>query len=80
MAVSDQECFVGDLSSAAPVFDGVGQVIGAVNIAVPTSRWTFDEVRERLSPLIAKTAAAISAAHGVRAKGLARQGRQAAGD
>jgi PcaR/PcaU/PobR family beta-ketoadipate pathway transcriptional regulator len=80
VAVSDQECFVGDLSSAAPVFDGAGQVIGAVNIAVPTSRWTLDEVRERLSPLIAKTAAAISAAHGVRAKGVARQGRLAAGD
>jgi PcaR/PcaU/PobR family beta-ketoadipate pathway transcriptional regulator len=80
VAVSDQECFVGDLSSAAPVFDGAGQVIGAANIAVPTSRWTLDEVRERLSPLIAKTAAAISAAHGVRAKGVARQGRLAAGD
>ncbi len=80
VAVSDQECFVGDLSSAAPVFDGAGQVIGAANIAVPTSRWTLDQVRGRLSPLIAKTAAAISAAHGVRAKGIVRLGGQAAGD
>ena len=80
VAVSDQECVVGDLSSAAPVFDGAGQVIGAVNIAVPTSRWTLEQVRDRLSPLIARTATAISAAHGVGAKGLARQGRQVAGD
>lgn len=80
VAVSDQECFLGDLSTAAPVFDGAGQVIGAANIAVPTSRWTLAEVRDRLSPIIARTAAAISAAHGVRARELVRSGGQAAGD
>lgn len=65
-ALAYQESFLGDISTAAPVFDGRGQVIGAVNIAVPTSRWTAGDVRRKLSPLIAATAADISSANGAR--------------
>jgi DNA-binding IclR family transcriptional regulator len=68
VAVSNQECFLGDISTAAAVFDGAGQVLGAVNIAVPALRWTPEQVRQRLSPLIARTATAISAAHRARAE------------
>jgi len=68
VAVSNQECFLGDISTAAPVFDASGQVLGAVNIAVPASRWTPEQVSLRLSPLIVRTAAAISAAHLARAE------------
>jgi hypothetical protein len=39
-----------------------------VNIAVPAARWTVEQVRARLSPLIARTAAAISAAQRARAE------------
>jgi IclR family transcriptional regulator, pca regulon regulatory protein len=65
-AIANQETFLGDISTAAPVFDGAGEVVGAVNIAVPTSRWSLDEVRRRLSPLIRSTAASISSANGAR--------------
>jgi IclR family pca regulon transcriptional regulator len=68
VAVASHECFIGDLSTAAPVFDAAGQVLGAVNIAVPASRWTLEQVRTRLSPLIARTATAISAAQRARAE------------
>jgi IclR family transcriptional regulator, pca regulon regulatory protein len=75
VAVANHECFIGDLSTAAPVFDGAGQVLGAVNIAVPAARWTPEQVRARLSPLIARTAAAISAAQRARVE---REGAQRA--
>jgi IclR family transcriptional regulator, pca regulon regulatory protein len=65
-AIANQETFLGDISTAAAVFDGAGQVVGAVNIAVPTSRWSLEDVRRRLSPLISKTAASISSANGAR--------------
>lgn len=66
-ALANQESFVGDISTAAPVFDGAGRVIGAVNIAAPASRWSIEAVRQKLSPLIVTTAASISAANGARA-------------
>lgn len=65
-AIANQETFLGDISTAAPVFDGAGEVVGAVNIAVPTSRWSLEDVRRRLSPLIRTTAASISSANGAR--------------
>lgn len=67
-ALADQESYVGDISTAAPVFDGAGRVVGAVNIAAPTSRWRVEDVRQKLSPLIVATAAAISAANGARTR------------
>jgi DNA-binding IclR family transcriptional regulator len=63
VAIADQETFIGDISTAAPVFDSAGQVIGAVNIAVPSSRWKVEEVRRKLSALIRTTAQAISDAN-----------------
>ena len=66
-ALANQESYIGDISTAAPVFDGGGRVIGAVNIAAPTSRWNIEAVRQTLSPLIVATAASISAANGGRA-------------
>jgi DNA-binding IclR family transcriptional regulator len=80
VAVASHECFIGDLSTAAPVFDAAGQVLGAVNIAVPASRWSIEQVSARLSPLIARTAAAISAAQRARAeRDVAARQRAAAG-
>ncbi len=79
VAVASQECFPGDLSTAAPVFDAAGQVLGAVNIAVPASRWTLEQVRARLSPLIVRTAAAISAAQRARAERDVAARQRAAG-
>lgn len=77
VSVSNQECFLGDISAAAPVFGGSGQVLGAVNIAVPASRWTREQVVARLAPLISRTAGAISGAHRARAERAALPPRRA---
>src|SRR3984885_4959355 len=39
-AWSDQECYRGDLSIAAPLLGMGGEALAAVNISAPTSRWT----------------------------------------
>lgn len=62
--ISNQEAFVGDISIAAPIFNFAGRVIGAVNIAVPTSRWSTSKVRDKLMPVTVAVAADISAAMG----------------
>lgn len=50
-SISNQEMYIGDISTAAPVFDPKGEVIGAVNIAVPYPRWTIDQVKKQLTPI-----------------------------
>src|SRR5882762_9504186 len=37
---SDQECYRGDVTIAAPVLGDDGLPVGAINISAPTSRWT----------------------------------------
>jgi IclR family transcriptional regulator, pca regulon regulatory protein len=59
-AWSDQECYRGDLSIAAPVLGMTGQPLAAVNISAPTSRWTLSEMHARLAPLLLQTARAAS--------------------
>lgn len=57
---SDQECYRGDVTVAAPVIGEGGHPVGAVNISAPTSRWTIEEMRAKLTPLVMETARAIS--------------------
>ena len=59
-ALSNQEAFLGDVSIAAPILGFDGRCLAAVNIAVPTPRWTLDEVLERLRPQVVAAAARIS--------------------
>ena len=59
-AWSEQECYRGDLSIAAPVLGVDGEPLAAVNISAPTSRWTLPELRAQLSPLLLQTARAAS--------------------
>lgn len=59
-AVSNQETFVGDLSIAAPVRNHVGQMVAAVNIAVPHPRWSMERAEETLPAVVIETARAIS--------------------
>jgi IclR family pca regulon transcriptional regulator len=61
-ALNDQEAFVGDISVAAPILGPTGAAIAAVNIAVPFPRWSTEEVRRQLAPLVIETAHRISAA------------------
>lgn len=59
-ALSNQEAFVGDISIAAPVLDERSMPIAAVNIAVPSPRWSIQDVRRKLTPLVRQTAQQIS--------------------
>ena len=59
-AWSDQECYRGDLSIAAPLLGMGGEALAAVNISAPTSRWTLPELRAKLAPLLLQTARAAS--------------------
>ncbi len=60
-ALNDQEAFVGDVSVAVPLADRAGAVVGAINIAVPSPRWSVDDVRRKLAPQVVATARAIGA-------------------
>ena len=62
-AWSDQECYRGDLTIAAPVLGEDGVPRAAVNVSAPTSRWTLAELRAKLSPLLLQTARAASMGH-----------------
>lgn len=59
-ALSNQETFVGDLSVASPVLNHRGEVLAAVNIAVPTPRWSIEQLENEFAPVVVETARAIS--------------------
>ena len=63
-AIAEEQCYLGEISIAAPIFNGQGQPMAALNASVPNSRWTADRVRDELSPLVLETARAISLAQG----------------
>jgi len=65
-AWSDQECYRGDLTIAAPILGDDGVPLAAVNISAPTSRWTLAELRAKLVPLLLQTARAASPGHAAR--------------
>ena len=58
-AMVDQELEEGVRSLAAPIHDASGDVVAAINISVHASRWTLEQVRERLLPRLLETAALI---------------------
>jgi DNA-binding IclR family transcriptional regulator len=60
-ALNDQEAFVGDVSVAAALIERGGNVVGAINIAVPSPRWKIDDVRRKLAPRVVATAREIGA-------------------
>lgn len=63
-AVSEQETYIGDTSIAAPIYNGQGQIIAAVNISVASAYWTLERVIQELAPNVLETARAISKAVG----------------
>lgn len=63
-AIAEEQCYIGEISAAAPILDANGYPIAALNVSVPTSRWTADTVRAELVPIILETANAISLAQG----------------
>lgn len=61
-AWADSEYFPGDISLAAPIVDAGGHPLGAINVGVPASRWSVEDARRELAPLLIETARAISSA------------------
>lgn len=59
-AIVANQTVVGDISVAAPVLDGTGHPIGAINMSVPTTRWTVEQVEEQLAPHVQLAATSIS--------------------
>ena len=59
-AWADQEAYRGDLTIGAAILGDDGRPIAAVNISGPTSRWTMDGLREKLSSVLLETARAAS--------------------
>jgi DNA-binding IclR family transcriptional regulator len=65
--IVEEEFVIGEISIAAPILDYSGRPAGAINIPVPSARWSSEAVCERLAPLVIQTARAIS-----RTKGAAK--------
>lgn len=53
---------VGDISVAAAITDHRGLPVGAINISVPTTRWTLEKAVEQLAPHVQLAATSISQA------------------
>ena len=54
------QTLVGDISVAAAITDHDGHPVAAINIAVPTTRWTLDKAEEQLVPHVQLAATSIS--------------------
>lgn len=67
--MQDEELEYGLRSVAAPVHDRTESVSAAVNIAVPATRWSVDELVERFLPALLDSARSISSSLGYRAEG-----------
>lgn len=59
-AVIANETVLGDISVAAPIIDGRGVAVAAINIAVPTTRWTVASVEAKLATHVQVAATSIS--------------------
>jgi len=59
-ALSDEDLALGVRSAAAPVRDGSGRTIAAVNVTVHAAETSVADLKKRHLPLLLETAAAIS--------------------
>ncbi|MBB1626057.1 IclR family transcriptional regulator [Achromobacter sp. UMC71] len=60
-ARSNSEFYPGDMTISAAVLDAGGTPLGAVNVSVPSSRWSFEQAQAVFGPQVVETAHAISA-------------------
>ena len=59
-ALEDQEMFLGGISVAVPVLAADGIPLAAVNVAVPSSRFSAAQAERQFSQLVVETARMIS--------------------
>jgi len=58
---TEDEYYVGDISTAAPITNAQGLAVGAINIAVSRARWDSTHDAQRIADMVRSTAVAISA-------------------
>lgn len=61
-AWANEEYYRGDINIAAPLYDAGGHPLGAINVSLPTSRWTLETGKEQMAPLLLETVRAMGAA------------------
>lgn len=61
-AIVQNQTVIGDISVAAAITDHLGMPIGAINISVPSTRWTVQRAEEQLLPHVLLAATSISQA------------------
>jgi IclR family pca regulon transcriptional regulator len=61
-AIVMNQTLVGDISVAAEITDHAGYPVAAINVAVPTTRWTVEKAEEHLVPHVQLAATSISQA------------------
>lgn len=59
-AAIENETVLGDISIAAPITDHNGLAVAAINISVPTTRWTMERVESDLAKHVQVVATSIS--------------------
>lgn len=59
-AYAESQYYSGDLNVGAAILDADGAAIGAVSISAPSTRWTLEQMREELAPLVMETARQLS--------------------
>src|SRR3982750_972178 len=63
-AIVQNQTVVGDISVAAAITDHGGGPIGAINVSVPSTRWSVQRAHEQLLPHVLLAATSISQAKG----------------
>lgn len=59
-AVTENQTVLGDISVSAPITDHSGMPVAAVNISVPTSRWSIERAEAELAQHVQVAATSIS--------------------
>lgn len=59
-AHTEEEYYLGDISTAAAIVDGDGRAVGAINVAVAKPRWKGEADEKRIADLLITAAASIS--------------------
>ncbi|VTU28174.1 Pca regulon regulatory protein [Variovorax sp. SRS16] len=60
-AHTEEEYYLGDISTASAILDARGHPVAAINVAMVKPRWTGPDIERRISDLVISAASVISA-------------------
>lgn len=63
--IANQECIVGEITTAAPILGRDRTAVAAINISAAVQNYAPEEVRAKLAPVVTRTALEISRALGL---------------